>query len=308
MTEHPDAGTAIECSDVSLVRGRWQRVLDRVSLKVPPGAVVGLVGRNGAGKSTLMQCLVGLTIPDSGRCALLGDDASQLSDAVRERLGYVAQQPDLFPWLSGEAHFRRFGAAYRRWSDRRAVELALRLDLKLTTAAGKLSGGDQQKLSVVLAMAHDPDLLILDEPVAGLDPLTRREFMRCLFERATDVVTPRTILVSSHLLGDLERVVTHVAFLRDGRLQFMDERDALTEHVRLLELPVGHSALPQRVIHRHSQGGVTRAVFDARVADAPPGAGRALTLDDLFVELNTGPMTTPGTPTGSSAGAHGDVH
>ncbi len=280
---------AIRCEGLSLRRGRWTTVLNDIDLQIPLGAVVGLVGRNGAGKTSLIQCLVGLTVPTTGSCKLLGDDALELSDTVRDRLGYVAQTPDLFDWLSGEAHLKRFGPLYSGWSERRALELAALLDLNLGKAAKNLSGGDQQKLSVVLALAHDPDLLILDEPVASLDPMTRRDFMQTLFERRSLNMPPRTVLISSHLLTDLERVVTHVAFMHEGRIQLFDEWDALTEHLRVLELPHGSSALPTRAVHRRSVGDRERVLFDQRVADAPPGAGQALSLDELFIELNRQP-------------------
>lgn len=278
---------AIQAEGLTL-RYQGSTVLSHVNLRVPAGAVVGLVGRNGAGKSTLLRCLVGLTAPNAGRCVLLGAPALDLPDAVRERLGYGAQTPDLFDWLSGEQHLRRFSALYPGYDERRALMLAARLDLPLGVRASRLSGGDQQKLSVLLALSHDPDLLILDEPVASLDPIARRNFMRSLFERRAADAAPRTVLISSHLLTDLERVVTHVAFLREGRLQLMDEWDALTEHVRLLELPAGASALPvgAGVLHRREVAGRARVLFDARVADAPPAAGLALGLDDLFAELN----------------------
>jgi ABC-2 type transport system ATP-binding protein len=288
-TDTAREGPAIQCESLSLRRGRWTTVLNDINLSIPTGAVVGLVGRNGAGKTTLMQCLVGLTVPSSGQCHLLGEDALNLSDAVRDRLGYVAQSPDLFDWLTGHEHLRRFGALYSRWSERRAVELAAMLDLTLGKTAKNLSGGDQQKLSVVLALAHDPDLLILDEPVASLDPMTRRDFMRSLFERRDSALPPRTVLISSHLLTDLERVVTHVAFMHEGRIQLFDEWDALTEHVRVLELPVGSSAMPTQALHRRTIGDRERVLFDRRVSDAPPGSGHALSLDELFVELNRQP-------------------
>lgn len=279
-------GAAVEVAGLTLRRGRWQTVLRAIDLHVPEGAVLGLVGRNGAGKSSLIECLVGLTVPDAGTCRLLGEPATALSDEVRNRLGYVAQSPDLFAWLNGRDHLRRFGQAYRDFDEQRALQLAAQLDLNMSMAAGKLSGGDQQKLSVVLALAHDPDLLILDEPVASLDPLTRRDFMRSLFERRWQTQAPRTIIISSHLLSDLERVVTHVAFMREGELQLAGEWDALTEHLRLLERPLGDSALPRQALHRRQVDGHERVLFDARTADAPPGAGRALTLDELFIELN----------------------
>lgn len=284
--EAAPAPVAVHAQDVVLKRGRHSTVLHGIDLMIPHGAVMGLVGRNGAGKTSLMQCLVGLAVPQQGCCRLLGEDAMALSDATKGRLGYVAQQPDLFDWLTADGHFRRFQDAYPNWDTTRAVVLAQRLGLPLYTLARSLSGGDQQKLSVVLALAHDPDLLILDEPVSSLDPITRRDFMRSLFERRWSTQGPRTVLISSHLLSDLERVVSHVAFMRGGRIQLVDEWDALTEHLRLLELPAGHSALPLNVVHRRRVGELERVVFDTRVAHAPPAAGRALTLDELFLELN----------------------
>ena len=274
---------------VRLGTGRGARtILHGLDLNVPDGAVVGLVGRNGAGKTTLLDALVGRIAPHAGHSRLLGCPSLELTDPVRERLGYVAQTPDLFVGLTGEQHLRRIGGLYANWNEERARALADKLGLNLHAPATQLSQGDQQKLSLVLALGHDPDLLLLDEPVASLDPLTRREFMRTLFERRWINQPARTILVSSHLLTDLERVVSHVAFLREGRLQLFDEWDAVAEHVRLLELPAGSSARPQGagVIACTEREGRVRVVFDARHAEAPPASGRALSLEDLFVELN----------------------
>lgn len=287
LLDDDTAPPALMAEGLSLWRGN-RIALNHINLRVPAGAVVGLVGRNGAGKSTLLRCLVGLSAPDTGHCRLLGAPSLELPDAVRERLGYVAQTPDLFDWLTAEQHLRRFSALYRGYDERRALRLASQLDLPLGVRASRLSGGDQQKLSVLLALAHDPDLLLLDEPVSSLDPMARRNFMRSLFERRDAEGPPRTVLISSHLLTDLERVVTHVAFLRAGQLQLVEEWDALTEHVRLLELPAGHTALPRGagVLHQRECAGRERVLFDARVAEAPPAAGQALGLDELFAELN----------------------
>ena len=258
-------------------------VLDDISFTLPEGAVMGLVGRNGAGKSSLLRCLVGLAVPQEGSSQLLGSPSLDLSDAVRERLGYVAQTPDLFARLNGNEHLREMAAAYRNFDERRALLLALKLDLPLGIRADKLSLGDQQKLSVVLALAHRPGLLILDEPVASLDPLARRDFMREMFADADE---KRSVLISSHLLSDLERVVSHVMFLREGRIQLVDSWDALMENLRVIacaEVPVHAGVLNGR---RTDQG--FHALVDLRAADAPAGwqQGQALRMDDLFEELN----------------------
>ena len=257
-------------------------VLKDINLELPEGALLGLVGRNGAGKSTLLRCLVGLTVPDKGFCKLDGSLSTELSDSVRERLGYVAQTPDRFGWLTGEQHFERIGNLYAHWDEARARELAEKLALPLFSKAKDLSVGDQQKLSVVLALGHDPDLLILDEPVASLDPLTRRAFISALFE-SRDSEHPRTVVISSHLLSDLERVVTHVAFMREGEIQLMDEWDALSEHLRLVQ--VDGTEAPKGAIYRCRRVKQNLWLVDSRRAGAPIN-GQALNLDDLFLVLN----------------------
>ena len=273
----------IRCKNISLHSGTTQ-ALDRVSIAIPRGAVVGLVGRNGAGKSTLLRCMVGLAAPDSGTANLLGCPALDMSDDVRARLGYVAQTPDLFEWMSVYEHLETIGRAYPTWNEIHCLILAARLDLPLGRQVGKLSGGDQQKLAVVLALAHDPEVLILDEPVSNLDPMSRREFMRSLFLDREDGnnaarVQP-TIVISSHLLSDLERVVSHVAFLHEGYLQHFDTWDAILEHIRLIpqDAEVSRSAIVRR--------NRDHCVIDTRQAPEWRETGQVATFDQLFAELN----------------------
>ena len=259
-------------------------VLSDINFTLPEGAVMGLVGRNGAGKSSLLRCLVGLAVPQGGSSQLLGSPSLDLSDDVRERLGYVAQTPDLFGQLNGSEHLREMAAVYRHFDDQRALLLALKLDLPMGIRADKLSQGDQQKLSVVLALAHRPDLLILDEPVASLDPLARRDFMRELFADADD---QRSVLISSHLLSDLERVVSHVMFLREGRIQLVDSWDALMENLRVIAC--AEVSTHAGVVHSRRVGHQGfHALVDLRAALAPAAwqQGQVLRMDDLFEELN----------------------
>ena len=269
----------IRADQLSLRRNE-ARVLDGVSLGVAAGAVIGLVGRNGAGKSTLLRCLAGLAAPDSGNATLLGCPSLALTDPVRERIGYVAQTPDLFDWMTVREHLFAIGRAYPRWSEERCLALAANLDLPLNLRVSALSGGDQQKLSVVLALAHEPDVLLFDEPVASLDPMTRREFMRAIFgaERAEE----RAVIISSHILSDLERVVTHVAFIRQGKLQLVDSWDAMLECYRLVPQAMAHP--PEAVVHA-TRGG--QCLVDTRLAPALAEASRPLSLDELFLELNS---------------------
>ena len=254
-------------------------VLDAIDLQIPEGAVVGLMGRNGAGKSTLLRCLVGLTVPTLGRSALLGVPSLALNDEVRERLGFVAQTPDLFGHMQVWQHIEFVGQAYQGWEERRVLALAGMLELPLGRRVEQLSGGDQQKLAVLLALAHDPDLLLMDEPVSSLDPLSRREFLRALFA-VRDTERPRTVMISSHLLSDLERVVSHVLFLREGRVQCFDTWDNLAEHLRIAPA----EAHPQAEwLYAGSDG---QCVVDTR-SSTPHSADRPLNLEQLFVALNS---------------------
>jgi ABC-2 type transport system ATP-binding protein len=261
-------------------------ILNNITLQVPHGAVVGLIGRNGAGKSTLLRALVGLTTPTRGDAELLGCDSKDLNDDVLGRLGFVAQTPDLFEWMSAEEHIKTIGEAYPRWTMERALILAARLHLPMGRKIKHLSLGDQQKLAVVLALMNDPDVLLCDEPVASLDPITRRDFMRSLFVDRTmsdnDAERERTIVISSHLLTDLERVVSHVAFIRDGCLQLFEAWDAVLEHYRLVPLT---SAIPAAaVVFKKSRA--EHAVVDTRLLNDWDGNGRVLSLDEMFMELN----------------------
>ncbi|SFU36860.1 ABC transporter ATP-binding protein [Pseudoduganella namucuonensis] len=266
---------AISARDLTVRRGA-ATIVDNMSLDIPAGAVVGLVGRNGAGKSTLLRCLAGTVAPDRGEARLLDEPSLRLSDAARARVGCVEQAPDLCHWMGVAEHLAVVGEAYPQWTQRRCVELAAQFNLNLGASVGKLSGGQRQSLALVLAMAHDPEVLLLDEPVSSLDPVARREFMRALF----DAPRGRTVVISSHILGDLERVVSHVAFVRAGRLQLFDTWDAILEHVRLAPDAAGVPA--GAIIGAHETG----CVYDTRLAPGHSGIGRAPTLDELFSELN----------------------
>lgn len=271
-------------------RAPRQRVLDQCALNLPVGSVTGLIGRNGAGKSSLIRCLLGLTPVSEGQAQLLGEDSAQLSDAVRARLGYVPQSPELFGWMTGQEHAEVAASLYpghdRAWFE----QLAERFALPLQQKADELAQGDQQKLALALALAHHPTLLLLDEPVASLDPLARRAFLRTLFELperdGEGDAPPRTVLISSHLLGDLERVVSHVCFMQAGQVQLMDEWDALLEHLRLHEV----SAAIQHAAVRHSRATAQgwQLLVDQRRTPPPALAqgGRGLCMDELFDVLN----------------------
>jgi ABC-2 type transport system ATP-binding protein len=199
------------------------------------GHVVGLVGRNGAGKSTLLQCALGLCTAEAGSVRLLREDPADLSDTVRAQIGYVPQQSDLFEWLTATQMLAYFKTFYVRWNQAKVDALMNRWSIPANTPIRRLSGGERQRLSIVRALAHDPSLLILDEPVASLDPAGRRDFLREVVERAVEGTT--TVVFSTHIFSDLERVAMDIALLKNGRIAISGPLDQLSEQMRRVEGP-----------------------------------------------------------------------
>ena len=225
---------AIEFKAVSKGFG-GRSVLDGLDWSIPRGRVVGLVGRNGAGKSTLLQCALGLLLPESGAVRLLGEDPARLSDDARAQIGYVPQDSDLFEWLTAEQVLAYFKTFYPRWNQPKVDALMDRWRIPAHLRIDRLSGGERQRLSIVRALAHDPSLLILDEPVASLDPAGRRDFLHEIIDRALEGST--TIVLSTHILSDLERVAMDIALLKNGRITLSGPLDQLSEQMRRVEGP-----------------------------------------------------------------------
>jgi ABC-2 type transport system ATP-binding protein len=208
-------------------------VLSGLDWEVGQGQVSGLLGRNGAGKSTLMECLLGLREVDGGSVRLFGEDVGALSDATRARIGYVPQKSNLFEWMTPRQVLNYFKAMYPRWNTVKVDALLERWGfdaLMLNKPVGRLSGGEQQRLSIIRALAHDPELLVLDEPVSALDPAGRRAFLAELVDGVIERGT--TVVFSTHILTDLERVALDVAFLKGGRIALQGQLDDLLEGAR----------------------------------------------------------------------------
>jgi ABC-2 type transport system ATP-binding protein len=223
-------------------------VLDRIDWEIMPGQVIGLLGCNGAGKTTLLECLLGLRETDGGHITIFGENVASLSEAARARIGYVPQESALFEWLTPRQMLDYFKTLYPRWNDAK-VERLLGL-WNLDGAAsnkpiGKLSGGEKQRLSIIRALGHDPDLLVLDEPVSALDPLGRRDFLLELIEGVIERGT--TVLFSTHILSDLERVALDVAFLKDGKIALQGPLDTLMEQAQGGAAPVSMEELFMQV-------------------------------------------------------------
>jgi ABC-2 type transport system ATP-binding protein len=213
-------------------RRHW--ALRDCTLSLPAGRIVGLVGVNGAGKTTLLHLVVGLTRPTAGRVAVLGE-APAAGPEQLARVGFLAQNAPVYTSLTVGDHLALGRHLNPRWDDVAATERIERLGLDPHQRAGELSGGQRAQLALTVAIAKQPDVLLLDEPVASLDPLARREFLQALMEAVAE--RTMTVVLSSHLLADLERVCDYLVVLAVGQVRLAgDVDDLLTEH-RLLTGP-----------------------------------------------------------------------
>lgn len=288
----------VQVSSISKSFGS-QSVLRSLSWDIRPGQVIGLLGRNGAGKSTLMECMLGLREVDSGAITIHGENVDDFSEATRARIGYVPQTADLFDWLTPNQLLDYFKALYPHWNVVKVESLLSRWgfdQIKREKQIGKLSGGEKQRLSIIRALAHDPQLLILDEPVSALDPIGRREFLRELIDDVIERDT--TVVFSTHILSDLERIALDVAFLKDGQIALQANLDELMEHARRI---IGPSTVLQNLTitgelrRTTDRNGLTSVVartneeeLDALLRNLRSGSGirvEGLNLEELFVEV-----------------------
>jgi ABC-2 type transport system ATP-binding protein len=219
--------------------------LDGVDFRVPDGAVYVLVGANGAGKSTTFKVLMNLERADAGTAQVFGMDTVRSGPLVRAQVGYVPEhQGHGYGWMTCGRLLAHAAAYYPAWDHAYADHLVRALGLRLDRGTETLSKGESRRLQLVLAMAHRPPLLLLDEPTDGLDPVVRRRALALLAEHLAD--TPTTVLVSTHHVDELETLADHVGVLREGRLVAQMPRDELQRTVRRYraEVPVGWEAPP----------------------------------------------------------------
>jgi ABC-2 type transport system ATP-binding protein len=261
---------------------RW--ALSDCTLTIPAGRVTGLVGPNGAGKSTLLNLAVGLLTPTVGQISVLGRppaaDASQLSN-----VGYVAQDTPTYARLSIADHLRIGAHLNPSWDQAMANDRIAQLDLDPDQRAGRLSGGQRAQLALTLAVAKRPEFLVLDEPVASLDPLARREFLQALMSFVAEHSV--SVLLSSHLVADLERVCDHLVVLAASRVALAgDVEGLLASHRRLIGARRDPATLPsnQQVIEAsHTDRQSTLLVrTDAPIHD-PAWTVEQVSLEDVVL-------------------------
>ncbi|MEU7603463.1 ABC transporter ATP-binding protein [Streptomyces sp. NPDC040724] len=274
--------------------GRKQALSD-CTLSVPAGRVVGLVGPNGAGKSTLLQLACGLIGPTSGSIEVLGGRPASGPEQLA-KVGFVAQDTPTYAGLSIADHLKLGARLNPGWDAQLAEGRIRQLGLDPVQKAGKLSGGQRAQVALTLAVAKRPELLILDEPVAALDPLARREFLQSLMEVVAEHGT--TVVLSSHLVSDLERVCDHLISLVASRVQLAgDVDDLLATHFRLTTARREAATLPegmQVVQETHTERQSTFIVRSDKAVHDPSWVLEPLNLEDLVITYMSRAAARPG--------------
>jgi ABC-2 type transport system ATP-binding protein len=273
------------------------RVLDDISAEVRPGSVIGVLGKNGAGKSTLLEILLGFSPVSAGSVNLWGFESVNLPEAVKGRIGYVPQQEELMQLLTGQQQIAVTSVLHQRWDHALVARLAQEWEVPLDRRMVAMSGGERQKVAMLLALGHRPDLLVLDEPLSSLDPISRRALLRQLLEIAAD--QKRAVIFSTHIVSDLERVASEVWILRKGRMAWQGDIDTIKESVVKLRIH-SRTQLPTRLeipntLHEAVNGNTaTVSVKEWNPDEKSALAARLqadievepLGLEDIFMELH----------------------
>ena len=254
----------------------------RLDLELPQGCILGLIGENGAGKSTTIKSVLGMIRPDAGSITVLGHDNSKNFAPVREDIGVVLDEGGLPQCLNAAQLGRVMSGIYKNWDQAVYEDYLKKLSLPKDKAYKDFSRGMKMKLAIAVALSHHPKLLVLDEATSGLDPVVRDEVVEIFseFTRAEE----HAVLISSHIVSDLEKICDYVAFLHKGRLLLCEEKDALREQYGLAQLSKSDfAALDEAAVigHRATPYGVTAILR----RDAAP-AGLALepvSIEDLFI-------------------------
>lgn len=200
-------------------------VLEDLNLTLPAGCIMGLIGENGAGKTTVIKLILGMISRDAGSIEVLGHDNSRKFADVRQDIGVVLDEAG-FPWCMTARQVNRvMSGIYTRWDEKKFFEYIERFNIPTDKPFGDFSKGTKMKLCIAAAISHDPKLLILDEPTAGLDPVARDEVVDIFSEFTRD--ESHSILISSHIVSDLEKLCDYIAFIHRGKLMLCEEKDML---------------------------------------------------------------------------------
>ncbi len=274
-------------------------VLTGLTLQVNRGEVYGFLGRNGAGKSTAIRMMMGITKVSSGSIHLFGNSIAHNFVGARQRIGYVAQEQHFYPWMTPKQLAKFVRGFYPKWNQQRYESLVTLFELPMTRKIGNFSGGMKAKMALTMALATQPECLILDEPTAGMDPVARREFLDLVSEEARRV--DATILFSTHLIDDIEAIADRIGIVESGKTVYEGGLKPLSDSIATYSIveelytpgsvPGAFANGADHVLQSHARHGRHHIVLQF-----PYGAPRspildygwqedAMTLEDVFIAV-----------------------
>lgn len=262
--------------------------LTDINLELPRGFIMGFIGQNGAGKTTTIKSILNLIHRDRGEIRLFGLDLGEREQEIKDRIGFVGENQYFYEEMSVAWTVGFFKKIYSRWNDRLCADLLAKYKISPSKKVKVLSKGQRVKLAMVMALAHEPELLILDEPTSGLDPAARHDLLQDVLEVITD--GDKSVFFSSHIIQDLERIADYVTLIDNGQILFSEEKDLILDRYRkvIFNLPTEQELrlLQPNLISFKQVGkscvGITDAVdlVRSRVADVEV---QRVGLDEIFL-------------------------
>lgn len=266
----------------NLSRRFSQFTLDRVSFSVPKGAVVGFIGENGAGKSTTIKAVLGLLKKDGGEIAVLGEDPYKMKPQTKEKIGVVFDSMPFPPSLTAAQLDKVLKGIYKSWDSKIFYSYLNRFGLPTANKLSSYSKGMEMRLSIAAALSHSPELLVLDEPTGGLDPVMRSEILDILLEFMQD--ENHSVLMSTHITSDLEHIADYICFIHNGRIVFFEERNEMLEKYRILKCTDEQLASVDKTdIVGLRKGRFTNEILTAAADKYPDITADTASIDDIMV-------------------------
>lgn len=271
---------ALEIKDLKLKNGSFE--FGEMTLTLPGGCIMGLVGENGAGKTTLIYLLLDIFHKDRGSVTILGKDSPKDLSLTKQEIGVVTDEVGIPQCMTAKQVGKMMKHTFSHWNDAEYTRLLQKLSIPENTAFERFSRGMKTKLGIAIALSHDAKLLILDEPMNGLDPIARDEVLTLLYEFTRDET--HSVLISSHLVGDLEKLCDYIAFLHKGKLLLCEEKDALLEEYGMIHCSAEElSAMNQNTVKYKRETPYGMDVIMARREIPSEYTVTPITIEELFV-------------------------